>query len=240
MQTPDQIRDEIIEYLRNYIESGNLAPGDKLPSENCLAQRFATNRNTVRSALLVLKARGMIRSSRGRGFFMEEQPDRFTYRFNQMLGLSESLKHENAEHAASLIGQQVRPCTQAEAELLRLEEGEPIVELLQLRMVNGQKTAVCTSLIPEKFIPGLQLGPDEFQGTNHILIEKYGLPHPVCRRVVVSACLPEPEEQALLGIPESVPILQQEILYTIHGDEPIEAFTIRARGDSFQLSVKMT
>lgn len=240
MQTTEVLRDEIVEYLRSYMDNAGMKPGTRLPSESTLARQFHTNCNTVRSALLVLKARGLIRSSQGKGFFIEDQPNLFTYRFHHDMGLSESVKRSHANHEAKLTGQSKRPCTAEEAELLQLTTGEKVVELNQLRLVNGQKTAVCTSLIPEKFVPNLQLMPEDFVGTNRILMGIYGLPHPICERVEVSACLPEPEEQTLLGIPESVPILQQEILYTIHGGEPVEAFVIRARGDSFQFSVKMT
>jgi len=238
MGISDMLCAEITDYLLRYMADNNLDCGDRLPSENTLCARFHTNRNTVRNALIILKSRGLISSSQGKGFFVAKRPDHFVYRLNQSLGLAESATYAHADHKALLTGVQHRPCTPEEASLLRLSEGSPVVALQQLRILNGQKSAFCTSVIPEKYIPGFKAPEGEFKGTNHILIEEYGLPHPLCSQVTISARMPEQNELMLLDMQPSIPILQQEILYTIHG-EPVEYFVIRARGDCFQLSVRL-
>jgi GntR family transcriptional regulator len=44
--------------LREAIDSGELAPGDKLPSERVLADRYQVVRNTAREAVRLLANRG--------------------------------------------------------------------------------------------------------------------------------------------------------------------------------------
>lgn len=46
--------------LRREIQNGQTAPGVRLPSERSLAQRFAVNRQTVRSALQKLREEGIV------------------------------------------------------------------------------------------------------------------------------------------------------------------------------------
>jgi GntR family transcriptional regulator len=60
--------------LRAAIAKGKLAPGEKLKSENELKDQYGTTRVTVRKALSLLKADGLLVSEQGRGVFVRQQP----------------------------------------------------------------------------------------------------------------------------------------------------------------------
>ncbi|MEV0143432.1 MULTISPECIES: FadR/GntR family transcriptional regulator [unclassified Nonomuraea] len=57
--------ERIVEQVEQAIESGALCPGQRLPSERDLMGQFAVSRSTVREALRVLQARGLVRSRPG-------------------------------------------------------------------------------------------------------------------------------------------------------------------------------
>ncbi|MFB4202546.1 MULTISPECIES: FadR/GntR family transcriptional regulator [Arhodomonas] len=57
-------------YLEERIASGELAPGDKLPTERALVEQFGLSRNTVRGVLRDLEASGKIIRFIGRGTFV--------------------------------------------------------------------------------------------------------------------------------------------------------------------------
>lgn len=57
----------VIRQLRRLLESGRLAPGEKLPAEPDLASRFGVSRTVLREALKVLELSGYLEVRRGYG-----------------------------------------------------------------------------------------------------------------------------------------------------------------------------
>lgn len=64
----------VAEQLKSLIVSGQLQPGDRLPTEGELAAHFGLSRITIREALQMLRALGLIDATRGRGTFVS-RPD---------------------------------------------------------------------------------------------------------------------------------------------------------------------
>ena len=65
---------DVVAELRSSIQAGRLAPGQRLPSENELAERYETSRPTVRRAIALLKAEGLVSTEQGRGAFVRPKP----------------------------------------------------------------------------------------------------------------------------------------------------------------------
>lgn len=69
---PVPLSRQLAAILRNMIESGELAPGAKLPPILTLASKYDIAPVTVRKALDILKAEGLIEGSSGLGTFVVE------------------------------------------------------------------------------------------------------------------------------------------------------------------------
>lgn len=67
------IKDLALEQLKRYIMSGAVQPGQRLPSERDLAERLGVGRSSVREALKVLEAVGLIETRVGDGTYIVEQ-----------------------------------------------------------------------------------------------------------------------------------------------------------------------
>lgn len=59
--------EQVADQLRELVVTGELAPGDRLPNEAALARDFGVSRATVREALRVLAAQGLVRTAKGAG-----------------------------------------------------------------------------------------------------------------------------------------------------------------------------
>lgn len=66
------VSEQVFEQLKNLLLRGEWMPGEKMPSENELAQMFEVSRITVRQALQKLNVLGMVETRLGEGSFVRE------------------------------------------------------------------------------------------------------------------------------------------------------------------------
>jgi DNA-binding FadR family transcriptional regulator len=59
--------EQVADQLRELIMTGDLSPGERLPSEALLAREFGVSRATIREALRVLAAQNLLRTAKGAG-----------------------------------------------------------------------------------------------------------------------------------------------------------------------------
>lgn len=74
------LRDTIAEDLRTQITTGHLKSGDRLPSEPKLATHYKVSTPTVRQALALLQAEGLIEKTHGKGNFVRAPLRPITYK----------------------------------------------------------------------------------------------------------------------------------------------------------------
>ena len=67
--------DYVIESFRDALVNKRLAPGDRIPSENELAESMHVSRSTVREAMKVLSAYGIIDIVRGNGTYISKSDE---------------------------------------------------------------------------------------------------------------------------------------------------------------------
>jgi len=63
-----RLSDAIADQIEALIASGELRPGDSLPSERDLSSRLDVSRPSLREALLILESRGLLQARRGGGY----------------------------------------------------------------------------------------------------------------------------------------------------------------------------
>ncbi|MFU8853633.1 GntR family transcriptional regulator [Micromonospora sp. SL1-18] len=64
----------IVDDIAGKISSGELKPGDKLPSTSQLAATYGVSNNTAYRALVILHDRNLIIGQQGRGTYVAERP----------------------------------------------------------------------------------------------------------------------------------------------------------------------
>ena len=65
----------IAEDIRHQIRTGQLKPGDQLPSAAALRAKYLVGSTAVRNAMLILRSEGLIEGHQGKGVFVAGSPD---------------------------------------------------------------------------------------------------------------------------------------------------------------------
>ncbi len=70
LQAPQRLTDRLAALLMQRIESGDLGPDQRLPTEQRLSEQFGVSRTVVREAISQLKSIGLLTSRQGAGVFV--------------------------------------------------------------------------------------------------------------------------------------------------------------------------
>jgi DNA-binding FadR family transcriptional regulator len=80
--TVETLPHRVATFLGREIESGDLSPGTRLPTEQELSEKFGVSRNVVREAIAQLRADGMIEARQGIGAFVLAPEQRASIRID--------------------------------------------------------------------------------------------------------------------------------------------------------------
>lgn len=78
------VREQTLEQLKNYIVSGEVGPDGRLPSERALSDALGVGRYSVREALRILEAVGLLETRHGDGTFLARRTGE---QFGRILGM---------------------------------------------------------------------------------------------------------------------------------------------------------
>ena len=135
------LHEQVFEYVRSRIRSGEFSVGDQIPTENELASILKVSRPTVRHALESLVRQGFLIRLKGRGTFVT-QPKVEHKSTSFITGYrAESAKNNRAVYTRVLDLKVVKP-EEHVAKALELAEGEKVTRLIRLRnLENDPKNA---------------------------------------------------------------------------------------------------
>ncbi len=71
----ERLSQMVTEVIKEIIIEEGLKPGDKLSSENQLAQRLEVSRSSIREAIRILEVTGYVKAQQGKGIFVTEKKE---------------------------------------------------------------------------------------------------------------------------------------------------------------------
>jgi GntR family transcriptional regulator len=227
---------QIQRVLLEKIQSGELAEGDLLASEEELARSYRVSRMTARQALHGLKSRGYALSQKGRGTFVTKP--KLEKNIMHLRGFTEDMKQRGMQPSSQLLEQSVTHAGDELAENLRIASNTPVMKLRRLRLADGIPMALEESSVPLTPFPGLERISFANQSLYYVLRENYGV-RVAWADEVIEALPATREESELLTIPKYASVLS--ISRTIMTTEqiPIEVACSRYRGDRYRALIRI-
>lgn len=138
--------------LRAAIGGGHFAPGDRLPTEHELAERYGVSRPTLRAALRELEATGFVRTQHGVGTFVTDRP-RIRAGLERLSSISDSIRAMGQEPGMTYRSRVIRPLLPDEAERMGLTAESTALEARRVILADGEIVAYSYDLIPVGVFP---------------------------------------------------------------------------------------
>jgi len=215
--------------LRN--ELATYPCGSYLPSEAQLAERFNVNRHTVRRAIDVLAQEGRVLRHKGRGTCVLSQP--IVYPLSSASAYSRTFSALGLQTEARLLKRQERAATDDEARRLALADGERLIELTTLRLLDGEPI----SLIAHCFGARHGEAVRDYRGGSlraHLADQDIVLKR---TDTWIGARSPATDVALRLLMPRNSPVLTIQTLSSDNTGQPFELSSSVSRADRFTYHV---
>jgi len=200
-----QIADSILEM----IQTGELQPGARLPSEHALSAEHKVGRNTIRHALSELAAKGYVESVQGVGTFVTETHFPKTVEF--LYGFSQEMAQRGKVVASQLIEAKLISADPLLARVLRIQLGSEVVFLNRLRLVDGKPAAIERAYLPHSFCHGILEHDFSQESLYDVLAAQYNMkPDHAEQEIGAEIATPQVAELMDLEDPASVLVIRRE------------------------------
>lgn len=238
----------IADDLRNKIESGELAPDARLPSEREICEQYECSTITARHAITELRNAGLVLTQKGKGAFVAPvppprvvrvAPDRFqrphsrpTYRQEADRASMELDVEHSTEHVEA-------PAEVAER--LGIDEDAPVTETSYKISMAGQPVSVSVTWEPIAITGGTEIeNPHEGLYGGKGIVPRFDAIgyHVDTEEEFLIARLPRPHEIEQLKIPPGIPVI--EIWQTFWAEDvAVEVAKIIFRADRYEFHYRL-
>lgn len=226
--------DQLVDILTEKIEQ-EYRPGDLMPSERELSERYGLSRTTVRLALQELERLGMVVRQHGRGTFVADRSAQAT-NLSQQYSFTEQMRSMGRVPETTLLEFSEIGADKQLAERMGVRLGDRLFKLKRLRSADGIPMMVEKSYLPvRKFLtlkrPLLDSMP-LYEIVETVYHEKIRL-----AEEEFFASVARSADAHLLGIAEGDPVL--DLVRTTYNtsNEIIEYTLSVARADQFKYKV---
>lgn len=213
----------IAEELEQDIRNGVVPTGNPLPTVLELASRFAVNRHTVRQALQFLQMRGLVSIEQGRGTFVRRPT--FDYRLGRRVRFADSFIGDSSTDNTLIGAMEVEEALDKDAHRLNLPVGTLLWRFRTLRHAGGAPLATSMHCLEHARWPDFDRHFVRAGKSFTRALTSYGLSDYVRLSTRISAVLPTPQEQELLNISSTEPLLLSRAIDGVSADDPIHAVT---------------
>lgn len=227
---------QIADRIRTAIAAGEYDSNSMLPPEIALAEKFAVNRHTVRSAIAALAEEGIVQALQGRGTMITRK-ERLNFPISKRTRFTEGLSDQARDMEGLLLFHSIEAATATLSEKLRLPLGAPLIRLEILRKVNRRPVSRSTSWFPADRFEGVAEAY-KTSGSITAALRATGIDDYVRLSTVISARHAEADDLADLELSPGAILLVTDALNTDMEGTPVQYAVSRFSADMVQFTVE--
>jgi GntR family transcriptional regulator len=225
---------KIADSLIHQIETGDLKPGTRLPSERKMSVLFDVNRLTLRRALSRLETRGLIVRKHGKGNFVAEP--KIERQTKQLVTFTNGIRQRGLAPGAKVITVEQQPVEVAIAQLLDIPVLSPVFHVLRLRMLNQEPVMLEQFWVPANKFPGLEDHDLSNHSVHEIMKNEYGTIITRTQRSL-EPVIASRSEAEILAVGKGAPLMMERRLGFDQDSECVEFSKDLYRGDRFRFII---
>lgn len=218
------------------IDEGELQPGDRVPSERELTERYGVSRMTARHALAILEQEGFLRRVQGKGSFVA--PPKLEQRLLGLTSFTEEMQRRGLVPSTEVRRVQAARAGERVSEHLNALPDESVYLIERLRLASGEPMALERVYLPTRLVEGLA-ELDLTGSLYEILRQRYGIRLENAVQTL-EAVLADPDDAAALHVPLGSPLLAMTRVSFSPTGEPIEYVRSLYRADRYRFTVTLS
>jgi GntR family transcriptional regulator len=223
---------QLYDILHSELKRGQWKPGDMLPAESELMQRFEVSRITVRQVLDILVREGLIYRQQGRGTFVAHPTIEQTQ--VRIVSFTEDMRQRGFRPGTEVLEAGLVPAPADIAGKLAVEPGEELAHLRRLRMADDEPMSIEDAYLVHRYFPGVLSGDYTANPLRGTLEERYGV-RLVRAKQVLRAVMAPRDLARLLSVRRGAALLFIERVSFSAQSVPVEFLRIHYRGDRYVL-----
>ena len=210
---------QVAQDLVSQVERSELSPGERLPPEAQLAQRYGVNRLTIRRALEELARAGIVRTEHGVGSFIAEP----------------AVRHRIDDGEASLSESMARRGIAVHHRVLAVTERDADVEFRFVRYLEDEPWSIGEVVVPAS------LAPLDWDGSGSVFAAISARHGTTIKRAETAfgARAADPDEAGWLEVPVGSALLEVRGFNTDQHGRVVASFAHRIRGDRAEYVVRL-
>jgi GntR family transcriptional regulator len=223
---------QLHEILRDNIVRGEWQPGDMIPPESELTERYGISRTTVRQVLDMLVNEGLIYRQQGRGTFVAHPT--VEQALVRIVSFTDDMRQRGFRPGTKVLSSGLIPAPPDIAAKLGVEPGEELARLERLRLADGEPMSVEESHLVHRYCPGVLEGDYASNPLREVLERDYGIRWVRARQAIRAVLAPD-KLARLLSIPPGSAMLFIERVSYSEENIPVEFLRIHYRADRYSL-----
>ena len=220
---------QLIQEIKNQIESGVYEPGDTIPTEIELMEQFDVSRATVRQSIQHLVNEGYVRRIKAKGTFVNSRPEKPKF-IGTLKGFAQEMTQRGVAFSTKVLENHIIPAPLHVSEKLNIATDSKVFHLHRLRFIHYEPVLIANSFIPEQLCRRIEEIDFEHKSLYDVLERDYRITLHHGRRDFEPAIPSSSEEAELLNISSDAPILYVESLVYTEENTPVEYVEIKMRG----------
>lgn len=231
-----QLYYQLYDILYNDIKNGVYKPGELLPTENELIDRYEISRVTVRKAMDMLLNEGIIAKRRGYGSFVQNKKVEQT--LNKVLHFSNEMEKQGYKSSTKMLINEKVYANKTIAEALSIPEGTQLIHVNRLRLANGEPMCIESAYLIYNRCPDVLNHDFSDISLRKFIVEKYNI---IWKKAYqkIFAIKANSHFAKFLNIKDGDPMIYIERISYTQDDQPGEYLQSYYRGDCFYLTAEL-